>query len=48
MMISDVEMPSVLCVGTNIPEQSGKRKPAGKAQQDRALWQVAENGYKNA
>ncbi|KAL2310459.1 hypothetical protein Nmel_002113 [Mimus melanotis] len=33
-MISDVEIPSVLCVGTNIPEQSGKRKPTDKAWQD--------------
>lgn len=46
MIISDVEIPSVLCVGTNIPEQSGKRKPAGKARQDQALRQVAEKGHK--
>lgn len=26
MMMSDVEMPSVLCVGTNIPVQIGKRR----------------------
>lgn len=48
MMISDVEIPSVLCVGTNIPEQSGKRKPADKAWQDQALQQIAEDEHKNA
>lgn len=48
MIISDVEIPSVLCVGTNIPEQSGKREPAEKARQDQALWQVAEDEHKNA
>lgn len=48
MMISDVEIPSVLCVGTNIPEQSGKRKPSEKARQDQALRQVAEDEHKNA
>ena len=48
MMISDVEIPSVLCVGTNIPEQSGKRKPAEKARQDQALRQVAGDEHKSA
>lgn len=47
-MISDVEIPSVLCVGTNIPEQSGKRKPTDKAWQDQALQQIAEDEHKNA